>query len=142
MIVGVDFDGTIVKHRYPDIGDEMPGAIETLKALARNGHTLFLWTMRGHPRKLTERDTLQEAIEWLESRGLNFGYCVNRSPAQFSTSKKQYANIYLDDSAWGAPLYRDPRTGDVLYDWLGLAEDLEKAGIIKEKDLEKIRSEF
>ena len=34
MIIAVDFDGTIVEHRYPAIGNEIPFAIETLKRLS------------------------------------------------------------------------------------------------------------
>ena len=33
MIIAVDFDGTIVEHRYPRIGEEIPFAVETLKLL-------------------------------------------------------------------------------------------------------------
>ena len=33
MIIAVDFDGTIVEHKYPEIGRELPFAIETLKKL-------------------------------------------------------------------------------------------------------------
>ena len=33
MIIAVDFDGTIVEHKYPAIGKEIPFAIETLKKL-------------------------------------------------------------------------------------------------------------
>ena len=46
MIIAVDFDGTIVEHRYPAIGRELPFAIETLKKLAKEGHRLILWTVR------------------------------------------------------------------------------------------------
>ncbi len=28
MIIAVDFDGTIVKHKYPEIGEPIPFAIE------------------------------------------------------------------------------------------------------------------
>lgn len=28
MIIAVDFDGTIVKHKYPSIGKEIPFAIK------------------------------------------------------------------------------------------------------------------
>lgn len=28
MIIAVDFDGTIVEHKYPEIGRELPFAIE------------------------------------------------------------------------------------------------------------------
>ena len=33
MIIAVDFDGTIVEHRYPRIGEEIPFAVDTLKLL-------------------------------------------------------------------------------------------------------------
>ena len=35
MIIAVDFDGTIVEHRYPEIGKEKPFAIATLKELQK-----------------------------------------------------------------------------------------------------------
>ena len=30
MVIAVDFDGTIVTHKYPKIGEEIPFAIESL----------------------------------------------------------------------------------------------------------------
>ena len=33
MVIAVDFDGTIVENKYPEIGQERPFAIETLKML-------------------------------------------------------------------------------------------------------------
>ena len=44
MIIAVDFDGTIVEHKYPYIGEEKPFAVETLKQMAADGHHLILWT--------------------------------------------------------------------------------------------------
>ncbi len=35
MTIAVDFDGTIVEHRYPEIGEELPFATETLKMLIK-----------------------------------------------------------------------------------------------------------
>ena len=35
MTIAVDFDGTIVTHKYPEIGEERPFAIETLKMLQK-----------------------------------------------------------------------------------------------------------
>ena len=46
MTIAIDFDGTIVEHRYPEIGREIPFAIETLKRLIKDGHKLILWTVR------------------------------------------------------------------------------------------------
>ena len=52
MLIAVDFDGTIVKHRYPAIGEEIPFAIETLKKLAADRHRLILWTVRSEERRV------------------------------------------------------------------------------------------
>ena len=71
MNIAVDFDGTIVEHRYPAIGKEIPFAIETLKRLSDEGHRLILWSVR-------EGDLLDEAVKWCEERGLRF-YAVNRN---------------------------------------------------------------
>ena len=46
MIIAVDFDGTIVEHKYPAIGKEIPFAIETLKKLQQERHFLILWSVR------------------------------------------------------------------------------------------------
>ena len=70
MIIAIDFDGTIVKHRYPAIGEELPFAIETLKKLQKDGHKLILWSVR-------EGRLLDEAVSFCKARGLEF-YAVNR----------------------------------------------------------------
>jgi 2-hydroxy-3-keto-5-methylthiopentenyl-1-phosphate phosphatase len=70
VTIAVDFDGTIVEHRYPEIGNELPFATETLKMLIAEHHKLILWTVR-------EDDLLQEAVDWCKERGVEF-YAVNR----------------------------------------------------------------
>ena len=70
MVIAVDFDGTIVKHRYPSIGKELPFAIETLKKLTEEGHRLILWTVR-------EGQLLEDAVTFCRERGLEF-YAINR----------------------------------------------------------------
>ena len=55
MTIAVDFDGTIVEHRYPAIGNELPFATDTLKMLIAEHHKLILWTVR-------EDELLQEAV--------------------------------------------------------------------------------
>ena len=57
MIIAVDFDGTIVEHRYPEIGKERPFAITTLKRLQKERHQLILWSVR-------EGMRLKEAIDY------------------------------------------------------------------------------
>ena len=148
MIIATDFDGTIVQHRFPEIGEELPYAISTLKALREAGHKVFLWTMRGHPDPsrfdhtvrdaegyesgtVIQQDTLQEALDWCKERGLEFDG-VNESPAQFSTSNKQYATIYIDDAALGCPCT------DKGVDWSAVIFELKKKGLLTLDQIYKI----
>ena len=68
--IAVDFDGTIVEHRYPEIGEERPFAIDTLKMLITDRHKLILWTVR-------EGQLLDDAVNWCRERGVEF-YAINR----------------------------------------------------------------
>lgn len=96
MTIAVDFDGTIVEHRYPEIGKEIPFATETLKMLIAKRHRLILWTVR-------EGKLLDEAVEWCRQRGVEF-YAVNKDyPEEDGTnnnnhfSRKIKADIFIDD---------------------------------------------
>lgn len=111
MVVGVDFDGTICQEGYfPDIGPEIPGAIETLKWLNSHGVNIILYTMRSHDE---DRDTLQEAIDFLKSRGV-YLWAANYNPDQQKwapNSRKIYCDLYIDDRNIGIP------KGDQGVDW-------------------------
>jgi len=93
MKIAVDFDGTIVEDKYPNIGKEIPFAIETLKKLQERGHLIILWTYR-------EGKELQEAIDYCKKRGLEF-YAVNKNfpeeKPEHNMPRKINADIYIDD---------------------------------------------
>ena len=94
MVIAVDFDGTIVEHKYPEIGETMLFAFETLKALQKEGHQLILWTYRSGKE-------LEEAVEFCKNNGLEF-YAVNKNYPEEKfdenkTSRKILADIYIDD---------------------------------------------
>ena len=99
MVIAVDFDGTIVEHRYPAIGPELPFAIDTLRQLAAEGHRLILWTVR-------EGQYLDEAVEFCRSRGLEF-YAVNRDYPEEEPernnrfTRKLKADLWIDDRNLG-----------------------------------------
>lgn len=98
MIIAVDFDGTIVQHRYPDIGPEIPFAIEVLKKLQQEKHLLILWTVR-------EGSLLEEAVQFCRKRGLTF-YAVNSNyPEERGEhegfSRKLKADLFIDDRNLG-----------------------------------------
>ena len=98
MIIAVDFDGTIVEHKYPNIGEELPFATSTLRILAAQQHRLILWTVR-------RGKLLEEAVEWCRRRGVEF-YAVNKNfPEEILDSSvcfgKINADIFIDDCNLG-----------------------------------------
>lgn len=102
MIVGVDFDGTIVTHEYPRVGKPVPGAIEKMKEMVAEGHKLILWTMRSGA-------SLVDATHYLKENGVQL-FGVNSNPEQFewTSSPKAYCHVYIDDAAFGCPLIHEP----------------------------------
>ncbi|MBR1934009.1 MAG: hypothetical protein IJ841_10040 [Prevotella sp.] len=99
MIIGVDFDGTIVEDRYPEIGNEIPFATETLKMLIKERHRIILWTVR-------EGKYLDDAVNWCRERGVEF-YAVNRDYPEETTNNNQHfsrklkADVWIDDRNLG-----------------------------------------
>lgn len=95
MTIAVDFDGTIVEHKYPHIGLERPFATDTLKMLIADGHRLILWSVR-------EGALLDEAVEWCEQRGVKF-FAVNKDfpeediDAYKDHSRKLKVDMFIDD---------------------------------------------
>jgi len=108
-IIAVDFDGTLVTHKFPEIGDEVPGAFEWLKHFQAAGAKLILWTIRS--------STYQEdAIRYCLLHGVEF-WAVNANPWQetWSRSPKAYAHVYIDDAAFGCPLVEQHGNGCIGY---------------------------
>lgn len=103
MYICVDFDGTLVDHRYPEIGPPVPGAMTWLKKLQRNGAKVILFTMRANTAE--GGDLLLKAVLFCKENGLIL-YGVNRNPDQdsWTTSPKAYGDVYVDDSSVGCPL--------------------------------------
>ncbi|MGO1671861.1 MAG: BT0820 family HAD-type phosphatase [Sphingobacterium sp.] len=92
-VIAVDFDGTIVEHAYPKIGNEMMFAFATLKALQSKGHRLILWTYR-------KGKSLEDAVEFCTKNGMVF-YAVNENypgeTLEGNFSRKVNADIFIDD---------------------------------------------
>ncbi len=114
MIIAVDFDGTIVEHKYPAIGKEMLFAFETLKAMQEKGHILILWTYRAGKE-------LDEAVDYCKKRGIEF-YAVNKNYPEEDfiegeMSRKVNADLFIDDRnvggflGWGQ-IYQELKLGN------------------------------
>jgi hypothetical protein len=106
-ILAVDFDGTVVEHKYPDIGKNVPHSIDYLKHFVIQGVRLILWTMRCDSQK--EGPVLSQAVEWFKNNGIDL-WGINENPEQksWTLSPKAYAPVYIDDAAIGCPLMMPP----------------------------------
>lgn len=99
MTIAVDFDGTIVTHRYPDIGEEIPFATDTLRMLTADHHKLILWSVR-------EGELLDAAVEWCRKRGVEF-YAVNKDYPEEEEDKNRHfsrklkVDMFIDDRNLG-----------------------------------------
>ncbi len=95
--IAIDFDGTIVEHKFPEIGKEMPKAFEVLKALSEEGHQLILWTFR-------DGEELLAAIDYCLEHGIMFWAVNNSYPDEEFLkyiSRKIHADLFIDDRNFG-----------------------------------------
>lgn len=95
MIIAIDFDDTICLNSWPEVGEEIPGAIETIKKISKY-NIIILWTCRvGEP--------LKTAIDFCLSRGIEFDYINENVPELIekygSDCRKITADIYIDDKS-------------------------------------------
>ena len=102
-ILAIDFDGTIVEHRYPDVGELKPNAVKIINRLHAEGFTIIIWTCRG------QADLVSDHLEVL---GIKYDYINENAPnvremfgvgpdEEWEPSRKIYADIYIDDRQLG-----------------------------------------
>lgn len=97
MIFAVDFDGTLVENKYPEIGEPKLDVINFCKKRQALGDIIILWTCR-------TGKYLTAAIDYLcEKHNFTFN-CVNENAPWDHTlydseSRKIGADYYIDDKA-------------------------------------------
>lgn len=103
--VGVDFDGTVVKNEFPEVGLEVHDAVQSLEYMRDKGWNIVLHTARCGI-------YLNAAIKWFRDRDIPL-YGINCTPDQQKFLKghavaeygvKPHCHAFIDDSAIGAPV--------------------------------------
>lgn len=125
MIVAIDFDGTIVDHRFPRVGSPAPGAIEWMRRFQELGAKLILWTMRSDGRE-DGGNYLTDALNHCRTYGIEF-WGVNGNPEQkeWTGSPKAYAHLYIDDAAFGCPMIQPDGFARPCVDWAAVGPVVE-----------------
>lgn len=117
MVINIDFDGTVVTHDFPKVGKSI-GAESVLKELVNNGHKLILFTMRSDKKEQNKSSDpniiqingqfLSDSIKWFERNDIPlYGIQTNPDQKLWTDSPKSYAELMIDDSAFGCPLKYD-----------------------------------
>lgn len=122
--IALDFDGTCVSNRYPNVGDDAPKCVETLKKwIEKYDVGIILYTMRCDKQ-------LDDAIAWFKKHDIDL-YGVQKDPNQesWTSSPKCNALLCIDDRNVGCPLKTDA-------DGFGLVVDWEKVSNLVEPVLE------
>lgn len=93
-IIAVDFDGTLVENKFPEIGDINHHIWNVVKAYQGIGYKIVLWTCR-------TGGMLKDAVQFCKNHGLAFD-AVNQNIPEVQAyygedTRKVFANMYLDD---------------------------------------------
>lgn len=92
-IIAVDFDGTLVKNKYPFIENPNLELLEYIKA-NRKRYVWVLWTCRNGKQLQMAVDYLWNEFELrFDSVNENLPYIIEK----YGDSRKIYADYYIDD---------------------------------------------
>ena len=97
-IIAVDFDGTLVEDKFPEIGEIKSKTWRMMRTARGQGAKIILWTSRDH-------QNLEDAIEFCKQQGFEFD-AVNENLPECQTlfnndTRKVFADEYWDDKSIG-----------------------------------------
>lgn len=101
-VVIIDFDGTIVEHCFPRIGEPLPNAFEVMRDLKAAGYKLILWTCREDYGYKIDKQYLTAAVNFCLENGVEFD-AVNETIMEEDfrpedcIKRKPYGHHYIDD---------------------------------------------
>lgn len=102
-ILAVDFDGTLVDNKFPEIGAIKPDIWAAVRAYKLMGWKIVLWSCRNGT-------MLDDAVKFCADNGLEFDAVNQNIPEVIqyfgADTRKVFANLYWDDRS--AVLVSDP----------------------------------
>lgn len=95
-IMAVDFDGTLVSDRFPEIGAERIEVCSLIRYYQEQGVKSILWTSRTD-------EHLDDAVNWCKEHDLHFDAVNQNIPEVIALTgrdtRKVFADIYIDDKS-------------------------------------------
>lgn len=103
ITIAVDFDGTVVEDKFPEIGELRTETVEWLKKQKEKGHKLILWTCRSNNILVNGQGALDDAVGFCKTVGLEFDAINQNLPEVIekyeNDTRKVLADYYLDDKS-------------------------------------------
>lgn len=93
VILAVDFDGTLVTNKFPEIGEIRPEVWNAVLSAQKDGCKIILWTSR-------TGEVLNQAVQFCHEHGLVFNAINDNIPevkALGWDARKVFAKYYIDD---------------------------------------------
>lgn len=105
LVLSIDFDGTIVEEKFPDVGKIIPEAKKYINKLYDDGHHIVINTCRSGRYE-------GNAEAFLKRRGIKYHYINANMPfliEQYGQDcRKISADIYIDDRClMGLPSWKE-----------------------------------
>ena len=89
-----DFDGTLCKDKFPEIGEPNKVIIDFVKEQKLLGNKFILWTCR-------TKDMLNAAVDWCKEQGIEFDAVNENLPETKEKwgedTRKVFCDAYIDD---------------------------------------------
>lgn len=95
-IMAVDFDGTLVVDKFPEIGKEREYLCSLVRELHSRGVKVILWTSR-------TGEHLENAVNWCEEHNIPLDAVNQNIPEVIELTgydtRKVFADVYVDDKS-------------------------------------------
>ena len=125
MNIYLDFDGTVVEHKYPEIGQYNPGAFDVITKLIGAGHNLILNTYRVEISKVAFQDAYTYLVDGLGINSMKHTM-FKKHPIEWDFNIfRDLDEIHIDDTGFRHPMRRDI----AMIDWARVDLEFEANGI-------------
>lgn len=131
MKIYLDFDGTVVEHDYPRIGEANPMAIEVITKLKNAGHEIILNTYRANLNK----KLLLDSAKYLNERVFTEGDGIKMVDSKINPEPFHWERIlseevlFIDDIAQSIPLKPQRKVIGSMVDWVEVDYQLLENGL-------------
>ena len=136
MTIYLDFDGTIVEHKYPLIGHCNAGWVQVVHKLHKAGHEILINTTRVE----LDAKSFAEAIEYIrkslsDQHVQSSIFTLRNTDYKYDPAKWDWnlhldtKRIYIDDMCEGIPLKKGIYSERYMVDWNALNREFEERNL-------------